>query len=250
MKVLYYDASECTECKSKNIGFDEKKAEFYCRDCGYVFMDNLPVIEAEYGKPERILVNKTEKKIAVVIKGILKSPTEKKMAPFYMEIKKLHLPKYVEAEALTLARKAVEKKLTMSFSKIELLSAIVYYLCKREAIPILIKDLEKTYRVNGKRIHRTLKLLKKELNFSKTEENISTYIIRISSDIGHNGVLATRAIKISEKLDISHPLLRAGVSVWLASKELNIKIEKKKLSKAAGVSYAALRRWTKEINRD
>ena len=164
-----------------------------------------------------------------------------------MEIKKFHLPKYVEAEALTIAKKAVEKKLTMSFSKIEILAAIIYHLCKRESIPILMKDLEKTYRIKRKKIHRTLKLLKKKMDFSKTQENISTYIIRISSDLGFNGELATKAIKISGKLKISHPILRAGVSIWLASKKLHIKIEKKKIAKTCGVSYPALRRWIKEI---
>ena len=78
MKVIYVDVSECSECKSKNIGFNEVRGEFFCKNCGFVLMDNIPVIEAKYGKIEKVMVNKKQKKVAVVIQGILKNKTEKK----------------------------------------------------------------------------------------------------------------------------------------------------------------------------
>jgi len=243
MDVLYFDASKCTECGSKNIGFNEQRAEFFCRDCGFVLMDNLPVVEAQHGKIEKVLVNKTTKRIAVVIKGILRSPTEKKMVPFYAEIKKFALPKYIEAEVLTLARSAVEKKLTMSFSKLEILSSLIYHICKRENIPVLIRDLEKTYGAGKKRILKCQKLLIGKLGLKRINGiNVDTYIIRIASDLGFNGSLATESIQISNKIKINHPLIRAAVSIWFAGKRLKLRIKKKELAKIAGISEAALRR--------
>lgn len=243
MRVLYFDASKCTECGSENIGFNEKRVEFFCRDCGFVLMDNIPVVEARYGKPERILVNPHKKKIAVIIKGILKDKKEKKMLAFYAEIKKFSLPKYIEAEVLTLARKAVEQKLTMSYSKLEILSALIYSVCKREGIPVMPNDLEKTYFCTKKRILKALKMLKQKLGLNDIiNTEADSYIIRIASDLGYNGELASKAITISEKVKINHPLLKAAVSIWFASKKLKLKIKKKDLAKFAGVSIVALRK--------
>jgi transcription initiation factor TFIIIB Brf1 subunit/transcription initiation factor TFIIB len=243
MGIIYFDASKCTECGSENIGFNEQRAEFFCRDCGFVLMDNLPVVEAQHGKIEKVLVNKNTKRIAVMIKGILRSPIEKKMVPFYAEIKKFALPKYIEAEVLTLARSAVEKKLTMSFSKIEILSSLIYHTCKRENIPVLIKDLEKTYSIGKKRILKCNNLLIDRLGLKRINEiNVENYIIRIVSDLGFNCNLAAESIQISNKIKIDHPLIRAAVSIWLAGKRLKLRIKKKDLAKLSGISEAALRR--------
>jgi len=242
MKVIYLDASKCPLCGSKKIGFNEKRNEFFCKNCGYILMDNVPLIKSKY-KAKKVLVNPKKKKIAFVIKGILKSKTEKKMMPFYAEIKKFTLPKYVEAEILTLARKAVEEKLTMSFSKLEILSALIYHSCKREGIPILIKELEKTYGVKKKKILRCYKMISSKLNLKLNgNNNVDSYIIRISSDLGFNGALATEAIKISNKIKIAHPIVKSAVSIWLASKKLKLKIKKAKLAKVSGISEASLRR--------
>lgn len=249
MEVLYVDASKCSECGSTNIGFNEKRAEFFCRDCGFVLMDNIPVIEARHGKAQRVLVNPKEKKIAVVIKGILRDKTEKKMLPFYHEVKKFSLPKYIEAEVLFLGKKAVELKLTMSYSKLEILSALIYIICKREGVPVIISDLEKQYGTKRKRIWKTIKMLKEKLDLeSDSSSGSDSYIIRIASDLGYNGKLATTAIRLSKKIKVNHPLLRAAVSIWLAGQKLNLKIKKKDLAKYAGVSVAALRRNLKTAN--
>jgi transcription initiation factor TFIIB len=242
MRVLYLDASKCPECGSENIGFNEKRAEFFCRDCGFVLMDNIPVVEARHGKAESVLVNPRNKRIAVILNGILRGKFEAKMLLFYAEIKKFSLPKYIEAEVLTLAKRAVELKLTMSYSKLEILSALIYYVCKREAIPVMIKDLEKTYGTRKKRILKSYKMLINELGLKTAGTTLETYMIRIASDLGYNGELATKAISISRKLAIAHPMLKAAVSVWLAAKSLGLKIKKKELAKIAGVSEAALRK--------
>jgi transcription initiation factor TFIIB len=242
MRYIYFDASKCPECGSDRISFNEKRAEFFCRNCGFVLMDNIPVIEATHGEIEKVLVNPKQKKIAVVIKGILKTKIEKKMAPFYAEIKKFNLPKHMEAEVLMLAKRTVELKLTMSWSKMEILSALIYSVCKREGMPVMIKELEKIYGVDKKTLLQCLKMLVSKLGIRAVSLNTESYMIRIASDLGYNGKLATKAIEISRKLNISHPLLMAAVSIWLAAKEINIKLKKKTVAKASEVSEAALRK--------
>ncbi|MDD5181849.1 MAG: hypothetical protein PHC66_01605 [Candidatus Nanoarchaeia archaeon] len=243
MEVFYIDASKCTECGSAKVGFNEKRSEFFCRDCGFVLMDSIPVIEATHGKIERVMVNPKEKKIAVVIRGILKDKTEKKMSVFYAEIKKFSLPKYIEAEVLVLAKKAVELKLTMSYSKLEILCALIYHLCRRESIPVMLRDLEKTYGCSKKRVLKSLKLLREKLALNEIiEAGVESYIIRISSDLGYNGELATKAISVAVGVNIAHVLLKAAVAVWIAGGELGLKIKKKELARVAGISEAALRK--------
>jgi transcription initiation factor TFIIIB Brf1 subunit/transcription initiation factor TFIIB len=241
MKLLLMDASRCPLCGSKKIKFNEKTNEFFCGECGYVLNEKISIEpNVEVGK---VFVNPKEKKIAVVIKGILRGKLEKKMVPFYADIRKFSFPKYVEKDVLNLARKAVEEKLTMSFSKLEILASLIYYVCKREGIPILLRELERKLNVNRKRILRCYKFLVKRLNLNeKIPLEADSYIIRISSELGFNGKLTTLAIDISRKLRISHPVVRAVVAVWLASKKIGTKIKKKDLSRVSGISETAIRK--------
>ena len=240
MKVLLLDASKCPSCNSKKIKFNEKTNEFYCANCGYVFNENLSIEpKIEVGK---IYVNPKKKKIAVVIEGILKSQMEKKMAPFYNEIKKFSLPKYIESEVLELAKKSVEKKLTMSFSKLEILASLIHYVSRREGIPILIRELERKLNVSKKRVLKCYKFLIRKLKLEKQISDVDSYIIRISSELGFNGNLATLAIKISKRLNILHPVVKVVISVWLASKKLELKIKKKDLARLSGISEATIRK--------
>ncbi len=242
MQVLIIDVSKCPECNSTKIQFNSKTHELYCQECGYVMQDRIPVIEAKYGKAEKVYINPKEKKIAIVIKGILKSPIEKKMTPFYAELKKFRLPKYVEAEVISICKKCVEEKLTMSYSKLKLLSATIYLVSKREGIPIMIKGLTKTYGVEKYDILKVAKFISKKFNLKLPNGDVENYIIRITSDLNKEGELTREAIKISKTLNICNPLIKTAVAIWLASQKLKIKLKKYELANACGISELTLRR--------
>jgi len=245
VKVLIIDASKCPECGSKHIRFNSKTAELFCETCGYVIQEEIPVIDAKYGV-SKVYVNPKEKKIAIVVK-MLKTNMERKMTPFYAELKKIRLPGYIEAEVIILCKECVNKKLTMSYPKRKLLAALIYLVSKREGVPITIRDLEKHFDIDKWDLLKIAKFLAKKLGIRLNNTSAESYIIRISSEIGKEK-LAHEAIKMLKCVKLSHPLIKAAVCIWIASKKMGVKIKKSELAKAAGISELTLRRNIKKVS--
>lgn len=241
MQVLMIDASNCPECDSKRIKFNSKNAELFCQDCGYILQEQIPVIEATSGKVEKVYVNPRQKKIAVIIRGILKTPVEKKMTPFYAELKKVSLPKHIEAEVILMARRCVEEKLTMSYPKVNILAALIFLVSKREGIPVITGELTRIFGCGKTDLFRTTKFLSKRLGIKKTDVGIESYVIRATTNLCHEE-LAQKAISIAVNLKIGNPVVKTAVAVWLAAKEMKIRIKKKDLAKICGISRISLRR--------
>jgi len=240
MQVLIIDTKECPECGSKNILL-KKRSEMYCHDCGYVIQDQIPVIEAQKGHVEAVYVNKKRKKIAVVINGILESRFEKKMKPFYAELKKISIPKHIEAEVIMLCKKAVELKITMSYSKTELLAGLIYIVSRRYGLPMLANDLTRIFSISKKDLFRVAKFVARKLELKANSVDVENCIIRVTSDLNVER-LSGQAIAVSRTLDISNPLLKSAVSIWIATKNAKIKIKKRALARACNVSEPALRK--------
>jgi transcription initiation factor TFIIIB Brf1 subunit/transcription initiation factor TFIIB len=204
--------------------------------------DRIPAIEARYGNAEKVYVNPNEKKLAFVLKGILRTAEEKKMLPFYAELKKFHLPKYIEAEIIILCKKCVEEKLTMSYSKIKLLAAAIYLVSKREGIPIMINELIKQFSITKWDIFKAAKLMSHKFSFKLASADIENYIIRITGDLNCEGELTQKAIELARKLQISNHLIKTAVSIWLAAKILKLRLKKRELAKICGISELTLRK--------
>lgn len=241
MQVLIIDSKKCPECGSERILLDEK-LELYCKDCGYVIQDQIPVLEQSKGKVEAVYVNPKKKKIAVIISGILEDKFEKKMKPFYAELKKISLPKHIEAEVIRLCKKAVETKITMSYSKVELLAGIIYAVSRSYGLPMLANDLTKIFGISRKDLLRVAKFIARKFGMKiNTSADVENCIIRISADLGQER-LARKAIEIARGLKIDNPLIRSAVAVWLSAANSKVKIKKRVLAKLAGVSESALRK--------
>ena len=234
---------KCPECGSTKLYFDDKRSELVCRNCGFVINEEVPIIEAMHGsKAVKVLVNPKKKKMAVILNGILKTNVEKAMAPFYAEIKKMDLKKQVEAGVIKICRECVERKLTKRASKLEILAAATYIVSKRQGIPVFFDDFEETYGVSRVKVLRAYRKICRELKIPMTPVgNVDSYILRISSDMGYNGQLATVAIKAAKAKTTDNPMMLAAASIYVAAAILKIPMNQRDIARYAHVSEPALR---------
>jgi len=181
-------------------------------------------------------------------KGMLKTNLEKRMNPFYSEVQKFRLPPFVEREVLRLAKKAVEMKLTMSYSKIEITAGLIYLVLKEFNLSPLIKDITKVYSITKNKLLRVSKFLSQNLNLKiKPTEDIENYLIRIVNDLLLPSHLVKKALQKSKKLDIISPLVKTGTSLWLVANEDGIKVAKSQIARALGISETALKKNIKKF---
>ena len=234
---------KCPECDSEKLYFDDKRAELICRDCGFVVSEQVPVIEAKYNaKAKKVLVNRKEKKMAVVLKGILRSNFERAMKPFYAEIKKMDLNKQVEAGVIKICQKCVKKRLTLRASKLEILCAATYIVSKRQGIPVFFDDFELTYGVNRVKILRAYRKICRALDIKmKPVSNTSAYIIRICNDLGVSGKLASVAIQASKVKSTDNPIMLAAASIYVAAGVMKVPLRQKDVARNSRISEPALR---------
>lgn len=252
MAVIYLDADECPLCKSRNIRFNSKTNEFYCKDCGYVLQDMVFNIERKYHQEARkVYVNPRKKKIAVIIGSMLKTNLERKMAPFERELKRLQLTPFLERDILHICRRAVEKKLTLGNTRNTLLAAAVYAVAKRSSIPIMISDLERVFDVKRIKVLRTYKKLCRELKIDQLPQSYDTLILRMADRLGVEGNVSTLAIRIAKDYQsvVRSPVSLAAVSLYAACGVFRSPIRQADCANAANITVVTLERnWKKLFN--
>jgi len=233
----------CPECGSKRLHFADKRAELICLACGFVIADQVPVIEAMHNtKAVRVLVNPAKGKMAVVLQGILRTNAERAMLPFYAEIKKMDLKKQVEAGVIRICQNCVDKKITKKATKLEILCAATYIVSKKQGIPIFFDDFETTYGIDKVKAMRAYRKICRELKIPmKPVSNVNEYIIRICTDMGADGELATVAIEAAKMKVTDNPVILAAASIYIAAAVLKIQLKQREVAKYARISEPALR---------
>jgi len=250
MKNLFFCArnqvefvDKCPECESKRLYFDDSRAELVCRNCGFVIREQVPVIEAMHdSKAIKVLFNPNQKRMAVILRGMLKTNTERAMNPFYAEIKKMDLNKQIEAGVIKICKQCVERKITKRASKLEILCAATYLVSKGQGIPIFFDDFELTYGVSRVKILRAYRKICRELRLKmKPVNNSSEYITRICNDMGMPGRLASVAIQASKAKSTDNPIMLAAASIYIAAGVMKLQLRQREVAKQCRISEPALR---------
>ena len=253
MAVIYIDADKCPLCESKRIRFKSNTNEFYCKKCGYVLQDSVYHIERRYNKQaEKIYVNPKKKKIAVIINSMLQTNLERKMKPFQRELLKLNLPQQAQREILHLCRKAIERKLTLGKKRETLLAAVTYAVAKRNNIPIMLKELEKTLNVDRKKVLRTYKKVCRNFEINQFPQSYDSLIINIGSKLNLPAKVSTMAIRIAKdyKNKIRNPKSLAVVSLYLSCGIFRIQKTQRECAKAGNICTLTLERNLKKIEKE
>ncbi len=258
----------CPECGSKNVVSDSKHAELYCADCGMVIAENLVDLGPEWraydseqaskrvrtgpGMSYRIhdkgLSTPTPKLPAGIqrLKWVNMDSSEKTLAFALIEIDRmacaLKLPNDIKEMTSVLYRKAAKRNLIKGRSIEELVSAMLYIVCRQNGIPRTLKEIAEVSRSPLKKIRRAYIFLLRKFEFKIAPADPSHYIPRFCSALGLSEAIRDRAIGWA-------PIGTAAAAIYIAavlSGEYRTEME---IAKVVGTTEITIRNRYKELEK-
>ncbi|HDN68696.1 transcription initiation factor IIB [ANME-1 cluster archaeon ex4572_4] len=213
---------KCPECGSKRVVSDSKHAELYCADCGIVIAENIVDLGPEWraydseqaskrvrtgpGMSYRIhdkgLSTPTPKLPAGIkrLRWVNMDSSEKTLAFALIEIDRmscaLKLPNDIKEAASVLYRKAARQSMIKGRSIEELVSAMLYIVCRQYGIPRTLKEIAKVSRSPIKKIRRSYIFLLRKLGLKIAPADPAHYIPRFCSELGLSETTREQAIEI------------------------------------------------------
>lgn len=247
--LISIEADKCPECDSKEISIDEKRGEIVCKKCGYVLESKAGELSKEYNSG-KVLKKKGENKLVFLTEGAIKTDFEKKMAPFYNLLNKIKLPSHVRKRVINICKEAVRRKITMSYSKREIFCAAIWISMQEAEIPIFKKTLKEQFNVIEKKMMKAYKKLRRELNIDNLRPFKAKDYIPVILEGFDRIDLLKESISKSEELDITNPLTKASVAVWVTGKNKEEKITQREISRLTGISKVTIRKNSKKVSED
>jgi len=274
---------KCPECGSKNVVSDSKHAELYCADCGMVIAENLVDLGPEWraydseqaskrvrtgpGMSYRIhdkgLSTPTPKLPSGIkrLRWVNMDSSEKTLAFALIEIDRmacaLKLPNDIKEAASVLYRRAAKQNLIKGRSIEELVSAMLYIICRQYGVPRTLKEIAAVSRSPLKKIRRAYIFLLRKFELKIAPADPSHYIPRFCSALGLREATRERAIEvIKENKETGSargwaPIGTAAAAIYIAgvlSGEGEYRTEKE-IAKVAGTTEITIRNRYKELEK-
>ena len=220
--IMTIRTKDCPECGSKNVVSDSKHAELYCADCGMVIDENIVDVGPEWRAFDAEQASKRIRtgpgmSYRIHDKG-LSTPTpslppgikrvrwvnmdsnEKTLAFALVEIDRmacaLKLPGNIREATSVLYRRAAKEKLIKGRSIEELVSAMLYIVCRQYGVPRTLKEVAKISRSPLKKIRRAYIFLLRKLGIKLAPADPALFIPRFCSELGVSPTTRERAIEI------------------------------------------------------
>jgi transcription initiation factor TFIIB len=273
---------KCPECGSKNIITDPKHAELYCANCGIVFAENLIDLGPEWraydeeqaskrirtGPPtsyrlhNKGLSTSTPESIARTkrLRGVISMDSSEKTLSFALgEIDRmasaLGLPNDIKEETSVLYRKAAKQRLIKGRSIEELVSAMLFIICRQYGVPRTLKEIAEVSRMPLKKIRRAYIFLLKKLEIKLAPADPAHYVPRFCSELELSDVIRERAIKLLKEVKEAvaekgwAPTGTAAAAIYLAALSSGESVDEKEIAKVAGTSPITIHNRYKELEK-
>jgi len=136
----------------------------------------------------------------------------------------LKLPNDIKEMTSVLYRKASKQNLIKGRSIEELVSAMLYIVCRQNGIPRTLKEISTVSRTSLKKIRKTyLHHLKRKMNIKLAPADPISYIPRFCSELGLNEAITQTAILILKQNEVavsrmSSPVIIASAAIFRAAK--------------------------------
>ncbi len=259
---------------------DPTHGEIYCADCGIIIeegiVDGGPEWRAfdteqiskrvrtgpgmSYRMHDKGLSTQTPKLHAGIqrLRWVDKDSREKTLAFALGEIDRmasaLKLPEDVREEISLLYRKAAKQNLIKGRSIEELVSAMLYIVCRQYGLPRTLKEIAKVSRSSLKKIRRAYLALMRELGLKLAPVEPSQYVPRLCSELGLSEATREKAIEILKRNKDAiaskgwTPIGTAAAAIYVAA-TLNKEdyCNEKEIAKVAGTTEVTIRNRSKEI---
>ncbi len=272
----------CPECGSKNVVSDSKRAELYCADCGMVIAENLVDIGPEWrafdaeqacrrtrtgpGMSYRIHDKGLSTPTPIMPPGIRRvrwaniDSNEKTLTFALVEIDRmacaLKLPSNIREATSVLYRRAMREKLIKGRSIEELVSAMLYIVCRQYGVPRTLKEIAEVSRSPLKKIRRAYIFLLRKLGIKLAPADPSLFIPRFCSELGLSPATRERAIDIirsDKNVELATkgwgPIGTAAAAIYIAAILSGEYRTEKEIARAMGTTEITIRNRYKELEK-
>ena len=152
----------------------------------------------------------------------------------------------VEATSL-LFRKAQRHQLIRGRSSNDLMAASLYVSCRQTMTPRSLEDISETANITKKHLQKSVRVLIEEFGLVLPQYNISSFLTKLSNDLGISEKTKRYALKILSDVEKcgsaagKNPIGQAAASLYLASMLMGDNISQSRFCKFSGLSTVTLR---------
>ncbi len=260
---------------------DSKHAELYCADCGMVITENIVDLGPEWraydseqaskrvrtgpGMSYRIhdkgLSTSTPKLPAGIkrLRWVNMGSGEKTLALALIEIDRmacaLKLPNDIKETTAVLYRKAAKRCLIKGRSIEELVSAMLYIICRQYGIPRTLKEIAAVSRSPLKKIRRSYLFLLRKFELKIAPADPSHYVPRFCSELGLSERIREKAIEILKENKGKGaargwaPIGTAAAAIYIATVLSGEYRTEKEIAKVIGTTEITIRNRYKELGK-
>lgn len=147
----------------------------------------------------------------------------------------------------SLFRRAQKNRLTKGRTSNALMAASLYISCRQTMTPRSLDDISEIGNIHRKSLQKAVRVLIDEFRLDVPQYNTSSFLSKLSSDMGISEKTKRYALKIladTEKLGATagkNPIGQAAASLYLAAMIMGDPVNQRKFSEVSGVSTVTLR---------
>ncbi|MCX6777590.1 MAG: transcription initiation factor IIB [Candidatus Micrarchaeota archaeon] len=168
----------------------------------------------------------------------------------------LGLPDNIREAAALLYRKCIEKGLIRGRLIENVVSAVIYAICRQYGIPRTLNEISELSGIEKKEIGRTYRFISRELDIKFPLTDPSHYVPRFATSLKLSGKVQERAIDLLKKsakkglISGRGPTGVAAASVYIASAMEGERRTQKEVAEVAGVTEVTIRNRYRELKRE
>ncbi len=161
---------------------------------------------------------------------------------------KLGLPDFTLENTAYLFRKAVDAKLTRGRDAVSLMCAALYISCRQTSTPRNMMEIARVGNITKKTLQKGVRVLIRRLNLEVPQYNASSFITRLSNNMGFNEKTKRFAINILSDTEArgmsegKNPMGHAAASLYVASIINGYSVSQREFAELSNVSTVTLRK--------
>lgn len=168
----------------------------------------------------------------------------------------LGLPENIKESAALLYRKAVKEELIRGRLIESVVAAVIYAICRMQAIPRTLDEISKASGIEKKEIGRAYRFLKTELDVDVPLTDPGQYVPKFATALRLGGDVQEEAVKLIKKalrkglISGRGPTGVAAAALYIASAMHGEKRTQKEVADVAGVTEVTIRNRYRELKKE
>ena len=154
-----------------------------------------------------------------------------------------HFSNYVKNEVIRLYWSLQQSGNSAGFKRKRIIASLTYYVCNREGHGTSMQEVAFLIGVDRFKLFKTLKSLKQRLLLPPIVPCIEGLIIKHGNELGLKPETISKAIRLANNIKnevMNNPVVIAGTSLYIASKENKEDKSVKKISKQLKISESTI----------